>query len=154
VPCSIGFGIGYIYLCGQYDISSGIAIPVFDVSGDCISTSGGGTTTTVGCLDCGGGLVVGGPVGGGGGGGTVELPPEIDSSPSSCDQCMAKAVLECAIGYTPVGCAYGAWSCYGNVGVQGINASTAENCIQQGVGCLGPIGNTASCLWSFLRCKF
>jgi subtilase family serine protease len=153
VPCSIGFGIGYIYLCGQYDISSGIAIPVFDVSGDCISTSGGGTTTTVGCLDCGGGLVVGGPVGGGGGGGTVELPPEIDSSPSSCDQCMAKAVLECAIGYTPVGCAYGAWSCYGNVGVQGINASTAENCIQQGVGCLGPIGNTASCLWSFLRCK-
>src|SRR5262249_32126022 len=36
---------------------------------------------------------------------------------------------------------------------QGVNASTVENCIQQGVGCLGPWGNTASCLWSFLRCK-
>jgi hypothetical protein len=66
---------------------------------------------------------------------------------------MAKAVLECAIGYTPVGCGYGIWSCVGNVGGQGFNASTAENCVQQGVGCLGPIGNTASCLWSFLRCK-
>jgi len=63
VPCSISVGIGYVFLCGQYDISSGIAVPVFNVSGDCIGTSGGGTTTTVGCLDCGGGLVIGGPVG-------------------------------------------------------------------------------------------
>jgi subtilase family serine protease len=154
VPCSIGFGIGYIYLCGKYDISSGIAVPVFNVSGDCIGTSGGGTTTTVGCLDCGGGLVVGGPVGGGGGGGTVEFPPEIDSSPSSCDQCMAKAVLECAIGYTEIGCPYGAWSCGANLAVQGLsNASAIENCVQQRIGCMGPWGNTASCLWSFLRCK-
>ena len=151
VPCSIGFGIGYIYLCGQYNISSGIAVPVFNVSGDCIGTSGGGTTTTVGCLDCGGGLVVGGS---GGGGGTVDFPPEIDSSPSSCDQCMAKAVLECAIGYTEIGCPYGAWSCGANLAVQGLsNASAIENCVQQRIGCMGPWGNTASCLWSFLRCK-
>jgi len=66
---------------------------------------------------------------------------------------MAKAILECAIGYTEVGCPYGIWSCVANLGAQGLNASTGENCVQQGVGCLGPIGNTVSCAWSFLRCK-
>src|ERR1019366_7176368 len=75
VPCSIDFGVGYVFLCGQYDISSGIAVPVFNVSGDCVGTGGGGTTTTVGCCDCGGG---GGSGGGGGGGGTVDFPPAIE----------------------------------------------------------------------------
>jgi len=32
VPCSISFGIAYLFLCGKYDVNSGIAIPVFNVT--------------------------------------------------------------------------------------------------------------------------
>ena len=138
-PCTISLSIGYLFLCGQYDVSTGIPIPVFNVSGDCGGGGGGGTVVVVGCSGCSG---FGGP---------IIIPPG-NSTPSTCDQCMAKAILECAIGYTPAGCAYGTWSCAAGLS-GGVNAGSAENCVVQGVGCLGPIGNTAACLWSFLRCK-
>jgi subtilase family serine protease len=137
-PCTISMSIGYLFLCGKYDVSTGIPIPVFNVSGDCGTTSGGGGVIVgVGCPDCTGGPVI--------------IPPG-QSGPSTCDQCMAKAILECAIGYTPAGCPYGVWSCLAGLS-GGVNESSVENCVVQGVGCLGPWGNTAACLWSFLRCK-
>jgi hypothetical protein len=143
-PCTISVGIGYFYLCGVHDVSTGIAIPVFNVTGDC--GGGGGTIVVVG----------------GGGGGTFVIPPG-NSVPTTCDQCMAKAILECAIGYIPeVGDAYGAWSCGAGLAAQGVTEGTIETCVISGIGIVagklgGPIGgaiaNTAACLWSFLRCK-
>lgn len=137
-PCTISLSVGYLFLCGQYDVSTGIPIPIFNVSGDC-GGGGSGSVVTVGCSGCSG---FGGP---------VIIPPG-KSLPTTCDQCMAKAILECAIGYTPAGCAYGTWSCVAGLS-GGVNESSTENCVVQGVGCMGPIGNTAACLWSFLRCK-
>jgi hypothetical protein len=147
-PCAISFGIQYFYICGVHDVSSGIAIPVFNVTGDCPPSTGGGGTF----------VVVGGP----GGGGSFVFPPG-NSSPTTCDQCMAKAIIECAIGYIPgVGDAYGVWSCGAGLYLQGVNESTIESCVVSGAGIIagklgGPIGgaiaNTAACLWSFLRCK-
>ena len=144
-PCTIEFGIGYFYLCGVHDVSTGIAIPVFNVTGNC-PAGGGGTIVVVG----------------GGGGGSFVIPPG-NSSPTTCDQCMAKAILECAIGYIPgVGDAYGAWSCGAGLVAQGVTEGTIETCVVSGAGIIagklgGPIGgaiaNTAACLWSFLRCK-
>ena len=65
---------------------------------------------------------------------------------------MAKAIIECAIGYTPAGCGYGLWGCGSGIITHDPNAG--ENCVAQAVGCFGgPLGNTASCLWSFFRCK-
>ena len=137
--CEISLSIGYFFPCGIYDISTGIPIPIFNVTGDCGGGGAGGTVVVVGCNGCGGG-------------GPITIPPG-QSTPSTCDQCMAKAIIECGIGYTPAGCAYGGWSCLAGVVGQGFNATTGENCVVQGVGCLGPVGNTVACLWSFLRCK-
>ena len=139
-PCDISFSIGYFYLCGVHDVGTGIPIPVLNVTGDCPPAQGGpGTIVVVGCNGCGGG-------------GTFVIPPGTAAT-NTCDQCMAKAILECAIGFTPAGCPYGIWNCAANAYAQGWNESTVENCVQQGIGCIPGWGNPVSCLWSFLRCK-
>ena len=52
-----------------------------------------------------------------------------------------------------MGCAYGAFQCGYGLGSGGVNELSIENCVSQAVGCLGPVGNLASCLQSLIRCK-
>ncbi len=78
----------------------------------------------------------------------------------TCDQCLAKAALECAIGFIPgAGCPYGLLSCGGNVAIRGQNPTTTEGCLQGITSCIylpNPASyavNGLSCIWSALRCK-
>lgn len=130
-PCDISFQIAYLYLCGDHDVNNAIALPVFGVTGDCPGNPFGGTIVAVGCDGC--------PSGG-----TITIPPLV-STPLPCDPCMAKAIIECAIGFTPLGFPYSVWSCANN--------PTVENCIANWVGNFGPEGNALACAWAFLRCK-
>ena len=139
-PCTISLGIGYFYPCGIYDVSTAIRIPVLNVMGDCGTASYPGNVVVVGCNGCGGG------------GGTVIIPPSVGTT-NTCDQCLATAIIECAIGYTPFGNAYSAWNVAASAASGDPGETTAEKAVSGGVGALGPIGNTAACLWAFLRCK-
>ncbi len=156
IPCNINFGLQYSYPCGPFGIYESVQITVLNVSGDCASTPG---SVSVGIGSSGGG--------GGGGGGcigcfngpggntvvpTVQVPPSF-SLPPSCDPCYSTALINCLIGFTPIGCAYGAFQCGYGLGSGGVNELSIENCVSQAVGCLGPVGNLASCLQSLIRCK-
>ena len=152
--CYIPFGINYLFSCGRYDIDNQIAIPVSNVAGNCPGGSprNGGTTVTVTPNTSGnGGPNVNPP---------VVVPPS--SGPQvPCDACMAKAAVECLVGFVPgAGDLASGFLCGYSVGAQSPEAS--EECITAAIGLAaeavgGPIGgeiaNVGSCVWGFLDCK-
>ena len=144
-PCMISLGIGYIFPCGIYDVSTAIRIPVLHVMGDCGGTSYPGNTVIVGGNGCTG-------CGGDSGDVTINIPPSVGTS-NTCNQCLATAIIECAIGYTPYDLAYSIWNTTASKLDGDPDETVLEKAVTGGIGHINPVANTACCLYSFLRCK-
>ena len=154
--------IAYDYQCGAHGVGREVSIQVTDgEGGDC--GGGGGDIFLVGCNDCPGGAVI--------------YPSGTESGSGSCDPCMQKARVECAIGFIPTVSDYYAadsciWSFAGVLtgGGQPGGEAAAETCLVSyigwaagyiGAGYGGPIGglvagavaNLGACELSFLHCK-
>lgn len=145
VPCQLSMGLAWFYPCGRVVAGQGIAVPVLNIKGDCgtaTSTPGGGWSfNPQGCLNCGGPSWV--------------LSPTIQTK-GDCDQCMAKAIIECAIGFTPAGCGYGLFQCFAAPSDPGGSSpgEVAETCVLAGIGCIpNPWINAAQCVYAIAKCK-
>jgi hypothetical protein len=133
VPCTFGGALTYDFICGVIPVLKASGIPASGVEGRCPpglpwNPSGGG-----------------GPGGGGG-----VIPPGItsvnyESREASClEICLAKAALDCFIGFTPLSCPWAAANC--------ALYNDAWTC---GTGYLcwaGPGVNATICVASFIKC--
>lgn len=145
VPCELSLGLAWFYPCGQVVAGQGIAIPVLNVRGDCGPLVLPPGTGWVGdfrpCENCGGPWYITGP--------TVQVKGD-------CDQCMAKAIIECAIGFTPAGCAYGVFQCLASPADPGGSSfiGTAETCLIARLGCIpNPWVNAGLCAYAIGKCR-
>jgi len=149
VPCHLELGLGWFYPCGIEDVSTGIAFPVLNVAGDCENQRRRPEPPPpppiiVGCQNC---RRIIDPI-------LPITPTHPQEGQTSCDQCMATAIINCGIGFIPVvGCAYAVAQCLAQVHSNPDPRSSAENCALAAVGCTGPLGNAGACAASFLRCK-
>ncbi|TVR48813.1 MAG: tandem-95 repeat protein, partial [Puniceicoccaceae bacterium] len=126
--CGVGGAVSWELICGPHrnGYSAGIAV----------ANAGGG--------GCSGGWA---PWGSGGGG---YWAPVGTTTQGNCDPCLAKAVLSCLIGYTPLGCPFGL-----------LTADTIDDKIIATVGCIaevlgfstfGAVLNTITCIQGIAEC--
>jgi len=140
VPCGAGGSLRYSYPCGPQVVSKSAAAAVSGVVGNC----GGGPSGGGGYIGFHGGYFNrggGSPGGAGASGGSGISFPSLDI----CDPCVAKALLECVIGFIPgVGCGYGTGKCVGSsanaVFKGGSQSGAVKDCVNAVLGCLGDAG--------------
>ncbi len=149
---SISGRLQWFYECGEYSLSGsvGISLAANDRPGQ---NCGGGRVTPVG--------------GGGGGGGGGNFNPVASSSGGSCDPCVARAILDCGIGFIPVvGCGYAAGTTALTCADQGASRDCLIDTAQTGFGCVcdafdlaslglsGGVCGALNCFVDLLQCAF
>ncbi|WP_168442257.1 CARDB domain-containing protein [Pontiella desulfatans] len=123
--CGFGGKVSYAYICG---IKVPVLVPI-PASG-----AGGG---------CGGGAVAAAYGGGGGGRGSINsVEFESEVGELNCD-CLPLWAFECFIGFTPMGCAYGAG--------KAAYTRTSKDAALAAIGCI-PGTNPLLCYYSLIDC--
>jgi len=148
VPCSMGGGLSFEFVCGPVRVGGGAPVAVSGVRGDCGSAGPG-----IGGIGPG----WGGPGGGFGPGGGRGVAPGY-SAPSigiriGCDPaCLVIALAGC-VPWTPACWGAAAAGCiYGNS--SGISGLGIFDCAVSIVGCAFPPASVPACIYSLLRCFF
>ena len=160
VPCGAGGKLDYTYPCGPNNPSKSANIGVSGVQGNC-SGSGGASGGYIGFH---GGYFSGGGGGGPGGGGSASGGSGISfASADACDPCVQQAIVECLIGFTPVGCFYSTGKCvyqsgdavFGN----GSSGTAVSTCVEAIIGCatgdipvIGQLINGFFCIKAVMGC--
>ncbi|MBB5353237.1 hypothetical protein HNR46_003492 [Haloferula luteola] len=161
VPCGAGGKFNYSYPCGPENPSKSAPIAVSGVQGNC----GGSGGSSGGYIGFHGGYFSGGGGGGGGGGGSASGSAVSFASADACDPCVQQAILECLIGFTPLGCPYSIGKCIYQTGDavfgDGKGSDAGSTCLESAIGCaadavpipgLGAAVNGFFCIKAVMGC--
>jgi hypothetical protein len=147
VPCGAAGALDYDYPCGEWAVEKVVVLAISGIQGSCGGSSGPGGGGYIGFI--GGFYGPGGSSGPGGGSTGPSGGGQNFTSPDPClPICLARAAIDCAINFTPAGCAYAIGQC--------VITPAIDNCAWAAVGCLKnvPIVNGANCVYSFGKCFY